>query len=61
METATKRASITCSVCKETIEYDDDGITVDCMPDGVFPGGGEAWVCSDCMVDDDGNTLPEYA
>ena len=51
-------ANITCRDCKETIEYDDDGVTFDCMPDGVMVDGG--WVCSDCMVDAEGNTLPEF-
>ena len=51
---------LTCTRCKETIEYEDDGVSTDCMPDGVFLEDGSEWVCSDCMVDDDGNTLPEF-
>ena len=53
-------ATITCDRCKEEYEYLDDGQTLDCMPDGVLVNGGPEWVCSDCMVDEDGNTLPEF-
>lgn len=58
-------AKITCSRCKETQEYDDDGVTFDCMPDGVMVDDPHdpftaLWVCSDCMVDKDGNTLQEF-
>ena len=53
-------ASITCQACNETMDYDDDGVTFDCMPDGVMVGDGK-WVCGDCMVDDNGETLPEFS
>lgn len=52
-------AKVTCSKCGEEQEYDDDGETFACMPDGILPGDG-TWVCADCMVDKGGNTLPEY-
>ena len=52
--------TITCANCGESFEYEDDGLTVDCMPDGVLVNGGPEWVCSDCMVDASGETLPEY-
>ena len=52
-------ASITCEVCKDTVEYEDDGKTFDCMPDGVMVGNGK-WVCGDCMVDENGETKSEY-
>ena len=59
-----KPATIQCDRCEEWVEYQDDGATVDCMPDGVLvlaADGSPGWVCSECMVDDDGNTLPEFS
>jgi hypothetical protein len=52
-------ASINCEVCKDTVEYKDDGITFDCMPDGVMVDS-KKWVCGDCIVDENGETKPEY-
>ena len=55
--------SVTCSVCGEDVDFEDDvkdGVgSAECMPDGVILPSG-AWVCSDCMVDDEGNVKPEY-
>jgi len=53
-----KEATVTCCKCGETQEYEDDGETFDCMPDGIITPDG--WVCSDCLVDEDGDTLLEY-
>ncbi len=56
----TNIASITCSRCNYSEEYEDDGVSLDCMPDGILVNGGPEWVCDECMVDSDGNTLPEF-
>ena len=57
-ETKTVKAEITCCKCGQTYSYDDDGKTFACMPDGIMVS--REWVCSDCMVDEEGETLPEY-
>lgn len=43
----TKPATIHCDYCYESYEFDDDGITADCMPDGYILPTGE-WMCDDC-------------
>lgn len=41
-----KLTTIKCDECGEEEEYLDDGVTVDCMPDGVLIDG--KWYCSEC-------------
>ena len=41
---------IECSHCHEIYEYEDDGETYNCMPNGVFPYGGLDWLCDECMT-----------
>ena len=53
--------TITCELCSDVGEYVDDGKTLSCMPDGVLIDSGTGWVCSDCMVDDNGETLPQFS
>lgn len=38
---------VKCWDCGIEIEFDDDGITAECLPDGWILPNGE-WVCSDC-------------
>ena len=47
-----KLTTIKCDKCGYEEEYMDDGITVDCMPDGELIGDGK-WLCSDCCYTDD--------
>ena len=49
------KTTITCDECGESYEYDDDGKTFDCMPDGEMING--KWYCSNCLYDEDGNYL----
>ena len=41
------KKTIKCCDCGEEEEFWDDGVTVDCMPDGYILPNGE-WVCADC-------------
>jgi len=43
----TKPATITCDFCKESYDFDDDGYTADCMPDGYILPTHE-WICDAC-------------
>lgn len=47
----TTPAKITCDYCRVVYDFDDDAIdgigSVDCLPDGYFPGDG-TWMCDDC-------------
>ncbi|KKN83824.1 hypothetical protein LCGC14_0294770 [marine sediment metagenome] len=57
--------TIICSRCQTVAEYDDDGKSLDCLPDGVFVDDSGSpfdglWVCSECMVGNNGDTLPEF-
>ena len=42
-----KLTIIKCADCGEEEEFMDDGITLDCMPDGCLVENGE-WVCQGC-------------
>lgn len=42
-----KLTTIKCDDCGEEEEYIDDGVTVDCMPDGCLIGDGK-WICQEC-------------
>ena len=37
----------TCDYCKYSFEYEDDGKTFACLPDGIVVDGG--WYCTDCI------------
>lgn len=52
-------ATIIChGTCKETFTYTDDGVSVDCMPDGCLLDG--KWYCDECIRDKNGNLLLEF-
>ncbi|KKK90835.1 hypothetical protein LCGC14_2719010 [marine sediment metagenome] len=52
MTQQSKLAKVTCCRCGETFEYEDDGVTMGCMPDGAFLHFQEnEWACSDCLED----------
>jgi hypothetical protein len=43
----TTKNKVKCWDCGIEIEFDDDGITTDCMPDGyILPN--HQWVCDEC-------------
>ena len=39
---------LTCDDCNGSFEYEDDGKTFACMPDGEVVGS--CWYCSDCCA-----------
>jgi hypothetical protein len=45
-----------CSKCGNPYPYEDEEL--DGLPHGVVID--DRWICSTCMVDENGETLPEY-
>lgn len=43
-----KPATVTCKTCKRDFDYEDDGVSVACMPDGAIVGN--KWHCDDCIT-----------
>ena len=41
-------STLICDNCNQSFEYDDDGKTFACMPDGEVVGS--CWYCSDCCA-----------
>ncbi|KKL78000.1 hypothetical protein LCGC14_2029240 [marine sediment metagenome] len=46
----TIKNTIECHHCHEVIEFDDDGVTAQCMPDGCIGEDGR-WYCDDCCYE----------
>ena len=42
-------STLICDNCNQSFEYEDDGKTFDCMPDGKVVGS--RWYCSDCCFE----------
>ena len=45
----TTMSKIKCNKCGEVEEFEDDGVSVDCMPDGCMVA--DEWFCSDCCYE----------
>ena len=46
-----KLSTLICDKCNQSFEYEDDGETFACMPDGEVVGS--CWYCSNCCGDDE--------
>ena len=42
-------STLICDNCNQSFEYEDDGETFACMPDGEVVGS--CWYCSDCCFE----------
>ena len=42
-------STLVCDNCNQSFEYEDDGETFACMPDGEVVGS--YWYCSDCCFE----------
>lgn len=43
--------TIVCDYCGTSFEYEDDGVSLDCLPDGALHEG--SWYCSDCIAEEE--------